>query len=735
MTNDAQDTGRRLTRLAWLPIPLLLATIAGLWVADLRTVYESRTTMVLLNFFFTWLASLCICFLTGRSFLQSGQPALLMFGCGSVLWGATSLAAAAIVNRINATVTIHNVGILAAAFCHLAGLMWHGKLPRPGRWLAAGYAGGLAVATTIVALAVAGLTPVFFVQDQGGTLVRQGVLILAVVLFAFVAWQMIAKYRRQAGTFYYWYGLGLALVATGLTGTVLLSVQGGILGWTNRLTQYLGSAYLFVAAAAAAKETGTWEPSLAGLEDAWRGNWSIETLRRQTRLWFLLRYGLAVGAVAAALWSRLAFTAWIGPGLPLFITFFPSVMVAALLGGFGPGLFATALASLVVDFCFLSPIGFLAIASPADRLGLVIFVGMSLFMSVVAEIYRIHRHKAAAYDREVTLRKGEERYRLLFQSLQEGFYLAEPIFDDQGQCGDIVYLDANPAFERLMGRPRDNIIGHRAKELVPGIKPEWLEIFGKVARTGEAVSHQAHSEVFGKYFESFIFRPEPGRIGVLVSDITARKQAEERLRFSEAQFRLLFESNPNPMWVFDETSLQFLAVNDAALRHYSYTREEFLALTVLDIRLPEERTEARTVIAGNQGSHEVLVGRRHHMKKDGTRIDVEITVSSIQFDGHPARLVLINDVTERLRSEATLYQSRAAALNMMQDAIEARKQTEQARANLERSVADLQIANAELARFNRVAVDRELRMLQLKNQVNELHARLGEPHRYKVTND
>jgi len=54
--------------LAWLPIPLLLALIAGLWVADLRTVYESRALMVLLNVFFTWLASLCICFLTARGF-------------------------------------------------------------------------------------------------------------------------------------------------------------------------------------------------------------------------------------------------------------------------------------------------------------------------------------------------------------------------------------------------------------------------------------------------------------------------------------------------------------------------------------------------------------------------------------------------------------------------------------------------------------------------------------------
>ena len=267
----ALRAGRRL--FAWLPIPLLLALIVGLWVADLRTAYESRTLMVLLNVFFTWLASLCICFLTVRGFLGSGQPGLLMFGCGSLLWGVTSLAAAVIVDRVNPTVTVHNVGVLGAALCHLVGSLWHGRLPRPGRWLLAGYAGALMTAALIVWAATAGLTPVFFVQGQGGTPIRQVALLLATGLFAWVAWQMIYRFRRQSGAFYYWYGLGLALVATGLIGVMLLSVQGGILGWTNRLTQYLGNAYLFIAALMAARETGKWRFSLTAVDGALQEYW------------------------------------------------------------------------------------------------------------------------------------------------------------------------------------------------------------------------------------------------------------------------------------------------------------------------------------------------------------------------------------------------------------------------------------------------------------------------------
>ena len=114
---------------------------------------------------------------------------------------------------------------------------------------------------------------------------------------------------------------------------------------------------------------------------------------------------------------------------------------------------------------------------------------------------------------EDALRASEERYRQLFQSLQEGFYLAEAIFDEHGACCDAVYLDVNPAFERIMGLPRAQIVGKHMKTLVPGLKPEWLEVFGTVTRTGAGINHQSYSDRFEKYFEAFVFRPVPGNSG------------------------------------------------------------------------------------------------------------------------------------------------------------------------------------------------------------------------------
>ncbi len=97
-------------------------------------------------------------------------------------------------------------------------------------------------------------------------------------------------------------------------------------------------------------------------------------------------------------------------GLPTYITFYPAVMVAALLAGFGPGLLATALTGLSVAYWVLPPEGF-AISSTVDRVGLVLFAGMGLFMSTIAELYRRDRRKAAAYDQEMALRESRETLR------------------------------------------------------------------------------------------------------------------------------------------------------------------------------------------------------------------------------------------------------------------------------------------------------------------------------------
>ncbi len=131
---------------------------------------------------------------------------------------------------------------------------------------------------------------------------------------------------------------------------------------------------------------------------------------------------------------------------------------------------------------------------------------------------------------------------------------------------------------------------------------------------------------------------------------TERKRAEEKLRSSEERYRQLFESNPNPMWVFDLETFAFLAVNAAAVRHYGYSEDEFLAMTIKDIRPSEDVPALLDDLSQKTDGLDKSTQWRHR-RKDGALIDVEITSHELEWLGRRAKLVLVNDVTERKQAE------------------------------------------------------------------------------------
>src|SRR6266542_907936 len=130
------------------------------------------------------------------------------------------------------------------------------------------------------------------------------------------------------------------------------------------------------------------------------------------------------------------------------------------------------------------------------------------------------------------------------------------------------------------------------------------------------------------------------------------ERAEELLK-SEKKYRYLFEQNPMPVWVVDQSSFKFLDVNEAAIKHYGYSREEFLSMTALDIR-PEEEKKRFLELRRSKTSGPHNSGIWKHIKKDGTIIYSEVIAHDIFFEDKKARLVLSNDVTEKVKAEEEL---------------------------------------------------------------------------------
>jgi PAS domain S-box-containing protein len=306
-----------LSRLAWLPIPILLAALVVFWAADWQGSYESAYLLLALNLVFSTLVCLFIAYLIARSFLVRATPGLLLLGCGVVIWGpAGVVATAAAHGDANVSITIYNSCVWLSALCHLAGVslsLRPGRsLSPPALWLPAAYALAVGAIAVVTLSALTGWMPAFFVEGRGGTPVRQLVLMSAMIMFALTASLLSATSRKPLSDFAYWYALALTLIVTGLAGVLLQSYYASVLGWTGRATQSLGGLYMLIAAIASVRESHVWgislEAALRESEDRYRA--MVETapdaivVHRNAR--FLYANRTALSLVGADSFAQLA---------------------------------------------------------------------------------------------------------------------------------------------------------------------------------------------------------------------------------------------------------------------------------------------------------------------------------------------------------------------------------------------------------------------------------------------
>lgn len=254
------------------------------------------------------------------------------------------------------------------------------------------------------------------------------------------------------------------------------------------------------------------------------------------------------------------------------------------------------------------------------------------------------------------LRESEERYRALFEHNPLMIFTV----DENGTTRSV-----NKEGARQLGYRSEELVGKQVLEVfhkddraavqrsftdclrTPDQVVRWE--FRKVRKTGEVL------------WVREIIRPvcskDSGIVALIVcEDITEWKRAQQALSESEERYRQMFENNPLPMYVYDLETLEFLAVNDSAVQHYGYSREEFLRMTIEGIRPAEDTPKIRGIIEENPDRAR-LAGPLRHTKKDGTVIQVDVNSHGINFGGRRARVVLINDVTERKKAEQALLHS------------------------------------------------------------------------------
>lgn len=261
---------------------------------------------------------------------------------------------------------------------------------------------------------------------------------------------------------------------------------------------------------------------------------------------------------------------------------------------------------------------------------------------------------------EETIRISLAKYKTLFENFPMGITVSD-------RNGNII--ETNTTAERLLGISAKE----QAQRQLNGAEWQIVRTNGTLMPTEEYASVRALKE--GQKVDNVemgIVKSDKSitwlnvtaapipmeEYGVVVTynDITERKLVEEKVLEAQENYKNIFENNPLPMWVYDLETFYFLEVNEAAIIKYGYSRDEFLKMTILDIRPKEDHIRLIENIASiTQGIDEA--GYWKHIKKNGSIIDVEITSHTLKYSDRRAELVLANDVTERKQSQEKLHEN------------------------------------------------------------------------------
>ncbi len=295
------------------------------------------------------------------------------------------------------------------------------------------------------------------------------------------------------------------------------------------------------------------------------------------------------------------------------------------------------------------------VADLPTRTLLIAYKDWAFVLATAILVFLLTRRTLRAYARLLgELQRSELRFRTIFDGVGDGIFLCD--------TKTAAFIDVNATMEQMYGYSRKELsrlsFSDLGADAGPHTSRQVAALLARVQR-GETPVFEWHSKRRdGTRFwvevgvQQGIIEGRP-HIMALVRDITERKVVEEALRESETRYRELFRANPHPMWAYDLETLAFLAVNDAAIAHYGYTRDEFMTMTIKDIR-PVEDVPSLLANVAAVTTGLVEAGFWRHRLKNGDLIDVDIRSHVLDFDGRRAEVVMATDVTQQRRVDAEI---------------------------------------------------------------------------------
>lgn len=276
----------------------------------------------------------------------------------------------------------------------------------------------------------------------------------------------------------------------------------------------------------------------------------------------------------------------------------------------------------------------------------------------VIGIYVIARDiTEATRTREIAQEYNDRIYAIL-ESINDAFFAVD---------GNWIVTYWNKEAERILFMKKEDILGRNLWEVYQDAIPlKFYSEYHRAISENVAVRFDEYFPPLKLWVEVSAFPSKDG-LSVYFKDVTFRKNAEALLSSEKEKYLNLFNLSPIPQWVYDLETLRFLDVNEAAIRHYGYSKAEFLSMTLKDIRPDKDVDLLKEII--NQKVRKGFFNSSivRHLKKDGKIIFVNVEGNSISFEGRDARLALAIDITQKLKTERALEASEHRFKALVQD--------------------------------------------------------------------
>ena len=289
------------------------------------------------------------------------------------------------------------------------------------------------------------------------------------------------------------------------------------------------------------------------------------------------RYSFGLATVMSAFALRMWLVPWTGTGAP-FVLFFAAVVVTSLFAGTGPAILAVLLSMPLAAYTFVVDAGYTTAQAAFQSLlfavdGLVVIYLTCLTNKGVRSLHRAHSQ----------MRESEEKYRALFDSIDEGFCVIEVLFDDADHAVDYRFLEVNPVFEKQTGIA--NPVGRRMREIAPAHEEHWFQIYGQIALTGEARRFESPANALGRFYDVYAFRlgkPDERHVAILFNDITTRKQAETASCAVSTELRQTLHTAATGL-THCSRDLRYLSANPAYAQYIGLPMEQIVGRPIVEV--------------------------------------------------------------------------------------------------------------------------------------------------------